>query len=61
MFSNQQSVPRNPLVGFILNVATVMLLLNPLAAAAVSLTEYCDTKTEFAAEVFNDRDNNTKD
>ena len=61
MFSNQQSVPRNPLVGFILNITTVMLLLTPFTVAAVELTEYCDIKTEFATQVFNERDSKTKD
>jgi len=42
-------------------IAIVVLLVMSFTASAVSLTEYCDTKTEFAAEVFNERDSKTKD
>lgn len=63
MFFSQHSTPRNPLVGFILNIVTVCLLaLGPLGSvSATSLTEYCDLKTLFAAEVFAGRDDMTKD
>jgi hypothetical protein len=62
MFFSQRSTPRNPLVGFILNIVTVCLLaLGPLGSvSATSLTEYCDLKTLFAAEVFAGRDDMTK-
>lgn len=62
MFKYQRSIPTNSLVKLILVIiAIVVLLVMSFTASAVSLTEYCDTKTEFAAEVFNDRDNQTKD
>ncbi len=60
MFFNQQSIPRNPLVGFILNITTVLLLMNPLVAYSATLAQYCETKTKFVEDVFNERDQNTK-
>lgn len=58
MFFSQQSVPRNPLAGFILNVITMCALaLGPLSAtAATDLANYCDIKTQFASDVFDERE-----
>lgn len=63
MFKYQQSVPRNPLNGFVLNLTSALVIVFGLTgpASAVSLTDFCQAKATFAGEVFGDRDNLTKD
>jgi len=58
MFFSQHSTPRNPLVGFILNIITVCALaFGPLGlASAGDLVDYCALKTQFASDVFDERE-----